>query len=51
MPYEIREKDGKFEVVNTSTQEVKATHDDRAKAERQLRMLEGLERGMKENNG
>jgi hypothetical protein len=47
MPYSVREApdgDG-FEVVNEDG-EVKAKHSTRADAERQVRLLEGIEHGM-----
>lgn len=46
MPYEIRENGDNYEVINTSTKEVKATHeppDAKAKAERQVHLLEAME--------
>lgn len=44
MPYKVEEHDGKFDVVNTETEEVKDTHDDRDDAERQVRILNELEK-------
>lgn len=46
MPYEIRPSGEDYEVVNTETKEVKATHkppDAKDKAERQVRLLEAIE--------
>jgi hypothetical protein len=43
MPYKVEERDGEFDVVNTETDEVKATHDTREAAERQVRLLRELE--------
>ncbi len=50
MPYEVRpapEGDG-FQVVNIDTDEVKSEHATKADADRQVRLLEGLEHGMKQ---
>jgi hypothetical protein len=44
MPYKVEEHDGKYDVVNTETDEVKATHDTREDAERQVRLLHELEK-------
>lgn len=50
MPYEIRQDgDDKYVVINKETGEVKATHvppDAKDKAEKQVRLLQGLEHGM-----
>ena len=49
MPYAIREDGEDYLVINSETEEVKARHtppDAREKAERQRRLLEGLEHGM-----
>lgn len=48
MPYEARKKEGSdaWEVVNTRTHEVKATHeppDAEGKAKNQVRLLEAIE--------
>lgn len=51
MPYTIREKGDKWEVVNRDTEEVKATHDTKEDAERQVRLLEGLEHGWEPTEG
>lgn len=48
MPYEIRPAgEGKFEVVNKDTGAVKAKHTSRESAEKQVRLLHGIEHGMK----
>ena len=39
MPYKIEENEGKFEVINTDTEEVKGSHPSKAKAEAQMRAL------------
>lgn len=44
MPYKVEERDGKFDVVNTETDEVKASHENREDAERQVRLLHELEK-------
>jgi hypothetical protein len=53
MPYECKEHDGEkcdhdgpggFDVVNRETEEVKAHHDDKPDAERQVRVLHEIER-------
>jgi hypothetical protein len=48
MPYEIRKKEGTedYEVINSESKEVKATHeppDAKEKAEAQVRLLEAIE--------
>jgi hypothetical protein len=46
MPYEIRQSGENYEVINSETKEVKATHeppDAKDKAERQVRLLEAIE--------
>jgi hypothetical protein len=46
MPYEIKESGDNYEVINSETKEVKATHeppDAKGKAERQVRLLEAME--------
>lgn len=45
MPYSVRKKGSRYEVVNTATGDVKARSTSKAKAERQLRILKGIERG------
>jgi len=47
VPYEIRRKDGAYEVVNAATGAVHARHTSREKAEWQIRLLRGVERGWK----
>jgi len=45
MPYKVEDHgDGDYVVVNTDTQEIKAHHDTREAAERQVRLLEELEK-------
>jgi hypothetical protein len=44
VPYKVEERDGKYDVVNTETDEVKETHDNRDDAERQVRLLHELEK-------
>lgn len=46
MPYEIRKSGENYEVINSETHEVKATHeppDAEEKAKRQVRLLEAIE--------
>lgn len=43
MPYKVVEKDGKYDVVNKDTDEVKATHDTKKEAEDQVKLLESIE--------
>jgi len=47
MPYAIRKANSKFKVVNTETGKVKGTHTSRIKAQRQVNLLRGVERGWK----
>ena len=47
MPYSVRKKGTKFQVINKQTGDVKGTHDSRVKAERQMRLLYGVEHGWK----
>lgn len=49
MPYEVKDApDGNgYEVVNSDTGEVKAKHATREEANRQVRLLEGIEHGVK----
>lgn len=47
MPYEARQAGDNYEVINTDTKEVKATHeppDAKDKAEAQVRLLEAIEK-------
>lgn len=44
MPYKVEEKDGKWCVVNTETDDVKGCHDEKQDAERQVRLLHELEK-------
>lgn len=46
MPYEVRADGEDYQVVNTETEEVKATHkppDGKEKAEKQVRLLDAIE--------
>lgn len=45
MPYTIKRVGRRYQVVNTETGDVKAESTSKAKAERQLRLLKGLEKG------
>ena len=45
MPYAMRRKGSKYQVYNKDTGEVKAESTSKAKAERQLRLLRGIEHG------
>lgn len=45
MPYSIRGKKPPFKVVNTETGKVKGTHKTKAKAQRQINLLRGVEHG------
>lgn len=47
MPYEVKQSGDNWEVINSETHEVKATHeppDAKEKAERQVRLLEAIEK-------
>jgi hypothetical protein len=44
MPYKAEERDGKWVVINTETDEVKAEHDTKEEAEAQVRLLRELEK-------
>jgi len=46
LTYEIREQNGKHCVFNKDTGDKKACHDDKAEAERQIKLLNGIEHGM-----
>ena len=46
MPYEIKQNGKDYQVINTRTQEVKATHkppEAQEKAERQVKLLDAIE--------
>lgn len=46
MPYEVKQNGENWEVINSDTKEVKATHEPpgaEAKARRQVRLLEAIE--------
>lgn len=45
MPYTIRKYKNKWQVINTETGDVKGTHADKAKAQRQIALLRGIEHG------
>lgn len=52
MPYEVRQEGDDYIVVNKDTGEEKARHnppDAEEKAKRQIKLLHGLEHGMKQN--
>ena len=49
MPYEIKESDGKYQVVNTETGDVKAEHTDKQDAEDQIKLLHELEKRVEDN--
>lgn len=43
MPYKVEPKNGKFAVINTETNEVKAERDTKEDAERLIRLLHNAE--------
>jgi len=45
MPYKIEKEGDKWIVRNTDTGKVKGTHDSKIKAQRQMRLLYGIESG------
>jgi len=47
MPYAIEKRGEKWVVLNTQTNKVKGTHDSKVKAQRQMRLLYGIEGGWK----
>jgi len=47
MPYKIEKRGNKWVTVNKDTGDVKGTHDSREKAVKQMRLLYGVEHGMK----
>lgn len=47
VPYKIVEKKGKFHVINTETGEDKGASDSREKAIAHMRLMYGVEHGMK----
>jgi hypothetical protein len=47
MPYNIVKEGNKFVVKNSKTGKVHGTHPTRAKAESQMRLLYGIEKGWK----
>lgn len=44
MPYDVRKAGEKWEVINTDTQDVKATHDTEEAAKRQVALLREIEK-------
>lgn len=44
MPYKAEERDGEWVVINTETDEVKAHHESKEAAERQVRLLHEIEK-------
>ena len=53
MPYEVRKVEGedKWEVVNKDSGDVKAKHTSKEDAEKQVKLLEGLEHGWEPTGG
>ena len=47
MPYSVRKKGVRYQVVNSQTGKVRSLHSTRANAERQRRLLEGIRHGWK----
>jgi len=47
VPYKIEQRDGKWLTINKDTGDVKGTHDSREKAVKQMRLLYGVEHGMR----
>lgn len=47
MPYAVRKQGDKWITYNTETGQKKGTHDSKAKANRQMRLLYGVEHGWK----
>ncbi len=47
MPYKIEKMGDSFEVINSKTGKKHGKHPTRAKAEAQMRLLYGIENGMK----
>lgn len=45
MPYDIEKRGEKWVVFNTETKDVKGRHDSRIKAQRQINLLRGIEKG------
>ena len=46
MPYKVVKKGNKYLTVNEQTGHIKGTHDTKAKAMAQMRLLYGVEHGM-----
>lgn len=56
MPYDVRKNGESYDVINTETEDVKATHeppDAKEKAERQVKLLNEIEKdpGWESENG
>lgn len=51
MPYVVRQDGDKWCVFNSETDDKKACHDTREEAERQVKLLHGLEHGMEPHHG
>ena len=47
MPYAIGKEGDKWIVRNTETNKIKGRHDSKAKAQRQINLLQGIEHGWK----
>ena len=47
MPYAVRKSNNKYKVVNKDTGKVKGTHASKAKAQKQVNLLRGVEAGWK----
>ena len=47
MPYKVIKRGNKYLTINKQTGKVKGTHDSMAKAMSQMRLLYGVEHGMK----
>ena len=47
MPYQIVKKGEKWEVINKDTRKSHGKHDSKEKAMKQMRLLHGIENGMK----
>ena len=51
MPYAIRKRGDKYQVLNTRSGQVKGTHPTKAKATKQMRVLYLIKLGAKTQNG
>lgn len=45
MPYKVTPNGDSFDVVNTQTEDVKATHDTKEEADKQVELLNAIEKG------